>query len=100
MQSTVTLAVKTALKAGTVVIVGVPAAPVTVPLPEIQDLQVRIQGSATYIPEDYAAAIRIIEAGEVRAEDFITSQLSFDDAATAFASSAGGQEVKVVLTPR
>ena len=98
VQSTVTLAVKTALRAGTVVIVGVPAAPVTVPLAEIQDLQVRIQGSATYMPEDYAAAIRIIEAGEVRAEDFITSQLSFDDAATAFASSAGGQEVKVVLT--
>ena len=90
VQSTVTLAVKTALRAGTVVIVGVPAAPVTVPLAEIQDLQVRIQGSTYYMPEDYAAAIRIIEAGEVRAEeDFITSQLSFDDAATAFASSAG-----------
>ena len=31
----------------TVVVVGVPPAPVTIPLPMIQDRQLRIQGSAT-----------------------------------------------------
>ena len=58
-------------------IVGVPARPVTVPLPEIQDLQVRIQGSATYLTEDYATATEIIQAGKVRVEDIITALSRF-----------------------
>ncbi len=90
-------AVQLASKGGTVVVVGVPTGPVTVPLPEIQDLQVRIQGSATYLPEDYATATEIIEAGQVRVEDFVTAQYPLDQAAAAFAASAGGEEVKVVI---
>lgn len=98
IQSTVDQAITLAQKAGTVMIVGVPAAPVTVPLPQIQDLQMRIQGSATYMPEDYAESVRIIESGLVTAEDFITSQYSLEQVADAFAASSGGEEVKVVLT--
>ena len=98
IQSTVDLSVKLASKGGTVMVVGVPAKPVTVALPELQDLQVRLQGSATYMPEDYEEAIKIIQAGNVTAEDFITAQFSFDDVAEAFRASAGGEEVKVVLT--
>ncbi|RFA15130.1 alcohol dehydrogenase [Subtercola boreus] len=98
IQSTVDQAIQLALKAGTVMIVGVPAKPVSVALPQIQDLQVRIQGSATYMPEDYALATEIIQAGKVRVEDFITAQYRFADVAEAFAASAAGEEVKVVLT--
>jgi 2-desacetyl-2-hydroxyethyl bacteriochlorophyllide A dehydrogenase len=98
IQSTVDQAIKLAMKAGTVTIVGVPARPVTIPLSEIQDLQVRIQGSATYMPEDYDKAIEIILAGKVRTEDFITSQYQLDQVAAAFRASASGEEVKVVLT--
>ncbi|MGU3646510.1 zinc-dependent alcohol dehydrogenase [Microbacterium sp. C23T] len=98
IQSTVDQAIKLALKAGTVMIVGVPARPVTIPLPEVQDLQVRIQGSATYMPEDYESAIQIIQSGAVSPADFITSQYPLEEAAAAFAASAGGEEVKVVLT--
>ncbi|MGC0239097.1 zinc-dependent alcohol dehydrogenase [Arthrobacter sp. SD76] len=98
IQSTIDLSVKLASKGGTVMVVGVPAKPVTVALPELQDLQVRLQGSATYMPEDYEEAIKIIQAGNVTAEDFITSQFSFDNVAEAFRASAAGEEVKVVLT--
>jgi len=98
IQSTVDQAIQLALKAGTVMIVGVPARPVTVPLPEIQDLQVRIQGSATYLPEDYESAIQIIRSGEVTVEEFITSKFPLEAAAEAFEVSSGGEEVKVVLT--
>ena len=98
VQQTVDLSIQLALKAGTVVIVGVPARPVTVPLPQIQDQQVRIQGSATYMPEDFLTAIQIIQAGKVSAADFITSRFPISDAAVAFAASSGGEEVKVVLT--
>ena len=98
IQSTVNQAIELAMKAGTVMIVGVPEKPVTVPLPQIQDLQMRIQGSATYLPEDYEASIEIIRQGGVTVEDFITSQYSIEQVADAFAASAGGEEVKVVLT--
>ncbi len=97
IQPTIDQAVQLALKGGVVMVVGVPAQPVTVPLPQIQDLQVRIQGSATYLPEDYATATEIIKAGKVRVEDIVTSRYPLSQAAAAFAASAGGEEVKVVI---
>lgn len=99
LQPTVDQACHLADKAGTVMIVGVPAQPVTVPLPMIQDHQLRIQGSATYMPEDYAASIELIRDGHVRVEDMITSRYPLTDVAEAFAASAGGAEVKVVIEP-
>lgn len=97
IQPTIDQSVQLALKGGVVMIVGVPAAPVTLALPQVQDLQVRIQGSATYLPEDFAIATEMIQAGAVRVEDIITSRYPLDQAAAAFAAAAGGQEVKVVV---
>jgi hypothetical protein len=45
------------------VVVGVPARDVTVPLPIVQDHQIRIQGSATYLPEDYAESADLLRRG-------------------------------------
>lgn len=98
IQQTVSQAVQMALKAGTVVVVGVPASEVTVPLPVMQDQQVRLQGSATYVDEDYADAIAIIQAGAVRAEDFITAEFPLAEVARAFETSSGGEQVKVLIT--
>ena len=98
IQSTVNQAVAITVKGGIVMIVGVPAQPVTVPLPEIQDRQIRIQGSATYLPEDYQRAIAIIESGGVSAADIVTAQFPLEQAADAFAASASGNEVKVLVT--
>ena len=53
IQSSVNQAIAMADKGGTVVVVGVPAREVTIPLPIVQDHQIRIQGSATYLPRDY-----------------------------------------------
>jgi 2-desacetyl-2-hydroxyethyl bacteriochlorophyllide A dehydrogenase len=91
-------AVAIALKGGTVVVVGVPAAPVTIPLPEIQDLQVRIQGSATYTRDDYAEAITMIAAGLVTPGDFITARYPLTKVGDAFAAASTGEQVKVVVT--
>lgn len=98
-QRTVDQAVTMALKGGTVAILGVPAGPVTVALPEIQDLQVRIQGSATYEAQDYDHAIELLLAGQVRAEGIITAVYPLEQAADAFAASTSGDHVKVILTP-
>lgn len=97
IQHTVDQAIQLAIKGGIVMVVGVPARPVTIPLPEIQDLQVRIQGSATYVPDDYATAEQIIRSGLVRVEDIITSRYPLVQAAEAYAAATGGEEVKVVI---
>lgn len=97
IQPTIDQAVQLALKGGTVMVVGVPAGRLSVAMPEIQDLQVRIQGSATYVPEDYATATEIIRAGKVKVDEIVTSRYPLNEAAAAFAASAGGEEVKVVI---
>lgn len=98
IQSTFDSAVDMVGKGGTIVVVGVPQKPVLVPLSDIQDRQVRIQGAATYLPEDYADATEIIHSGAVNPDRMITSSYPMSAAAAAFAASSGGLEVKVVLT--
>jgi 2-desacetyl-2-hydroxyethyl bacteriochlorophyllide A dehydrogenase len=97
VQQTVNQAIAIALNGGTVVVIGVPAAPVTVPLPEIQDLQVRIQGSATYTRDDFRRAITILEAGLVNPDDFVTARYPLTQVAAAFEDASGGHQVKVVV---
>lgn len=97
VQATIDQAIGMAVKGGIVVVVGVPAAPVTVPLPEIQDLQVRIQGSATYTRGDYAESISMLQEGLVRPADFITGEFPIEQAAQAFAEASSGRHVKVLV---
>lgn len=98
IQPTITQAISLADKGGTVVVVGVPTRAVTVPLPVVQDHQIRIQGSATYLAEDYDEAIRLLQAGAVRSADIVTAVHALDDAADAFAESAGGEHIKVIVS--
>jgi 2-desacetyl-2-hydroxyethyl bacteriochlorophyllide A dehydrogenase len=98
IQHTVSQAIAIALKAGTVVVVGVPSADVTIPLPLIQDQQVRIQGSATYLSADYEESIELLMADKVRPDDFVTGAYSLDDVAEAFAAAASGEHIKVIVT--
>jgi 2-desacetyl-2-hydroxyethyl bacteriochlorophyllide A dehydrogenase len=98
-QSTMTQALAIADKGGTVVVVGVPAGAVTVPLALLQDSQLRIQGSATYLPEDYVEAMRLLRDGVVRAADFVTAIRPLTEAAAAFADAESGEHIKVLLRP-
>ncbi len=98
IQPTVRQAIAIADKGGTVVIVGVPAADVTIPLALVQDHQIRIQGSATYLPDDYREAIRLLQDGAVRSADIVTATRPMDEVAEAFDLSASGHHVKVLVT--
>jgi 2-desacetyl-2-hydroxyethyl bacteriochlorophyllide A dehydrogenase len=98
VQSSVDQAIAIADKGGTVVIVGVPAAAVTVPLPIVQDHQIRIQGSATYLPEDYRESASLLRQGAVRTADFVTAVRPLARAAEAFALAGSGEHVKVLVT--
>lgn len=97
MNTTVNQAVAMADKGGTVAIVGVPAGDVTIPLPIVQDHQIRIQGCATYLPEDYAESMDLLQSGKVDVGSIVTAELPMDQAAQAFARSTDGQNVKVLV---
>jgi threonine dehydrogenase-like Zn-dependent dehydrogenase len=98
-QDTMLEAIAAANKGGTVVVVGVPAGDVTIPLPVVQDSQIRIQGSATYLPEDYADAMILLADRVVTADEFITSVRPLTGAAEAFRDAGSGRHIKVLLAP-
>ncbi|WP_235009952.1 zinc-binding dehydrogenase [Mycobacterium sp. 3519A] len=95
--STVRAAVEMASKGGTVVIVGVPTGDVAIPLAIVQDHQIRIQGSATYLPRDYAESIRLLAGGAVNVDEIVTAQVPLASAAEAYALSSSGEHVKVLV---
>lgn len=99
IEATVSQAVRLADRAGTVAIVGVPARDVVVPLQLLQDRQICIQGCATYVAEDYAAASRIIASGAVTAADFISAEFPFAEMDKAFDAAKDPNTVKVVVRP-
>ena len=80
-QSTTDQALAMVMKGGTVIVVGVPPADVTIPLPLIQDAQLRIQGSATYLPDDFRESMRLLESGEVDVSEMVTAVHPLDEAA-------------------
>jgi threonine dehydrogenase-like Zn-dependent dehydrogenase len=96
-EPTLVQAVAAASKGGTVVAVGVPTADARLPMPVVQDHQIRIQGSATYLPHDYDESIRLLRERAVRAEDFVTAAYPLAEAATAFTESASGTHLKVLV---
>ena len=98
-QATMSQAVAMSLKGGTVVVVGVPPGPVIIPLPIVQDQQIRIQGAATYVREDFDEAIELLGSGVLDAADFVTATYPLHRAAEAFAAAAEGEQVKVLARP-
>jgi threonine dehydrogenase-like Zn-dependent dehydrogenase len=97
IQHTISQAIAMADKAGTVMVVGVPAKEVTIPLPIIQDHQIRIQGSATYLPADYEDSIKIIGTKGFNALDFVTSVFPKEESQKAFDTAIAGDQIKVLI---
>ena len=94
-QSTVEAGIRMALKGGRVVVVGGARRPVTIDLPVLQEYQVRLQGSATYVWEDFDRAIEIL--ADLDADRFVTATFPIDQAAEAFAAISSGTEVKILV---
>jgi threonine dehydrogenase-like Zn-dependent dehydrogenase len=63
----------------------------------VQDRQIRIQGSATYLPEDVADSIELLTSGVVRADDFVTSVVPMESVAEAFEQAASPEHIKVLV---
>jgi 2-desacetyl-2-hydroxyethyl bacteriochlorophyllide A dehydrogenase len=98
INATVNQAIAMADRGGTVVVVGVPTGDVTIPLAIVQDHQIRVQGSATYLPADYDEAIELLRKGAVRAADLVTAVFPLDSVAEAFQQSISGDHIKVLVS--
>jgi threonine dehydrogenase-like Zn-dependent dehydrogenase len=96
-QQTLPVAVKIALKGGTVVVVGGARRPVTIDLPVVQEFQVRIQGATTYRGEDFRDAMKIIARPDFDARRFVTATFPLPRAKDAFDAINSGQEVKILV---
>jgi L-iditol 2-dehydrogenase len=96
-QASTVQAIGLAENGGTVVVVGVAAADVTIPLSIIQDREIRLAGSAMYIQQDVLRAIDLMAGGAVPAGELVTATLPLAEGAQAFTRAASGEEVKVHL---
>lgn len=94
-QSSMEQAIALAQKGGRVIVVGVATGPVSVPLPIIQDQEIRIEGSAMYMRQDVERAIELIAGGAVPVEEFVTGNFSLDQIVEGFAAAHAGDQVKV-----
>lgn len=93
-------AVELLRRSGTVVIVGVPARPAALPLPVIQDWEIRVQGCAAYTEVDFATALAIAADGGIPTQEVISGTFPLGDVAAAFAAATAEDSGKVLVAPR
>lgn len=96
-QASIDQAVALAQKGGTIIVVGVAAGPVRIPLPIIQDQEIRIEGSAMYVRQDVQRAMALLEAGAVPIEEIVTATYPLERIEEAFAAARGGDQIKVQI---
>jgi threonine dehydrogenase-like Zn-dependent dehydrogenase len=95
VQSSMNQAITLADKGGSVIVVGVPVHDVTIPLPLIQNCEIRIEGSLMYVREDVRQAMKLIGDGSVPAHEFVTATFPLNKGPQAFALASEGEQVKV-----
>jgi threonine dehydrogenase-like Zn-dependent dehydrogenase len=94
-QSSTDQSIRLAEKGGSVVVVGVASGDVRIPLPIIQDREIRIEGSAMYVKQDVLRAIELMRDGKVPTQELVTATLPLAEAREAFALARSGDSVKV-----
>lgn len=84
-------------RAATICIVGVPPRPFTIPMPLVQDWELRVQGCAGYTESDVETAISM--ATRIPADEIITAVYGLDDAVRAFEEATQFSSGKVLVGP-
>lgn len=95
--NSMTQALTVVRRAATILIVGVPAASFKMPMPYVQDWELRVQGCANYNEDDFAAAVAL--GSRIPAAEIIAKRCDFDCSAAAFAEAAVHTSGKVVIGP-
>ncbi len=97
VENSLTQGVSLVEKGGTVVVMGVPSGPLTLPVHLVQDWEITIRGALMYTSEDIAAATTILQSGRVPINEFITHILPLSQAQEAFTRADSGTAVKVLV---
>ncbi|MEE4597471.1 alcohol dehydrogenase catalytic domain-containing protein [Streptomyces sp. DSM 41524] len=98
VSASVTQAVRSVEKGGTVMVVGVPQGPLDVPLDLVQDREIAVRGSLMYVGEDMRAAMTLLGTGAVPADEFVTATFPLDRADEAFRAAGGPDQMKVLVS--
>ena len=96
-QASIDQAIALAENGGSVIVVGVATGPVRIPLPIVQDREIRLEGSAMYVKQDVERAIKLMQSGVVPIAEIVTATYPLEQAAEAFAAAGKGDQVKVML---
>lgn len=96
---TIDLAVRSAPRGSTVMVVGVPPGPVPVPMALVQDGELDLRGTLMYMGRDFERAIELLAAGLIDASDFITDRFPLEEVQSGYAvmSEAGDSTLKVLV---
>jgi len=86
-------------RAGTLAVVGVPPRDATLPMPLIQDREIRIQGCAAYTEADIHTALAIAAAGGLPTHEIISMTCTLNHIQNAFAHAHTDSTGKVLITP-
>lgn len=84
-------------RAATICVVGVPPRDFVVPMPLIQDWELRVQGCAAYTEVDVEKALGM--AARIPADEIVTATHPFEHAAEAFEEAARSSSGKVLVAP-
>ena len=86
-------------RAGTLAVVGVPPRDATLPMPLIQDWEIRIQGCAAYTEADMQTALTIAADGGLPTDEIVSLTFGLDEVGEAFARAKADSSGKVLVTP-
>ena len=90
-------AVSVLRRSGTLLVVGVPPRDFAIPMPLVQDWELRVQGCANYTEEDIVTALGMGQ--DLPEEEIISDRFPFAEAAVAFGQAARNTSGKVVVGP-
>lgn len=96
-QSTLTEACTRAVAGGTVVVMGVPDGPRTIPLPSMQRFERDLLSSGMYVPGDFDDAISWLAKGSFDTSALVTDVFDLEEAAKAYARAAQPDSIKVLI---
>jgi L-iditol 2-dehydrogenase len=99
VEATITAAIETIAKGGTLVVVGVFGELPRINLGLVQDRELNIRGTLMYQHEDYERAVELIASGAVETGPLMSQHFAFDDYLSAyqFIDRQGDKAMKVFI---
>jgi L-iditol 2-dehydrogenase len=99
VEDTISAAIESIQKGGTIVVVGVFGEKPRLNLALVQDRELNLRGTLMYRAGDYRQAVALIASGKIRTDPLVTRHFSLEDylAAYRFIDEFGERSMKVVI---